>query len=325
MDIFFFEAFKEEEKALRRHLPEEIQAGFTPLTAQEDGGAELPAPVISVRTQSVLPVAWAGVIKGILTRSTGYDHVKRYREMCGKKIPAGWLPLYCNRAVAEQAFLMALALSRKLLRQMECFHTFHRDGLTGAELSGKKLVVAGVGNIGYEMVKIGRGLGMKVFGVDIVRRHEDVAYLPPEEALPQADIVMAAMNLTGDNQGYFGRGRLLSLKPGALFINVARGEFSPCPALLSLLEEGHLGGVGLDVYADEPDLAEALRSGRCESEKTEIQAALALARHPDAILTPHNAFNTAEAVERKARQTVDQFLHFRQTGAMLWPVGPGGS
>ena len=76
------------------------------------------------------------------------------------------------------------------------------------------------------------------------------------------------MNLTEDNRGYFTRDLLRSCARGAIFVNVSRGEFSPLPILLDLLKEGHLGGVGLDVYDGESQLAVALRAGdiigRCQ-------------------------------------------------------------
>jgi D-lactate dehydrogenase len=58
---------------------------------------------------------------------------------------------------------------RKLPKQMSQFSSFYRDGITGREIQGKTLLVVGVGNIGYEIVRIGRGLDMTVYGVDIVK------------------------------------------------------------------------------------------------------------------------------------------------------------
>ena len=67
-----------------------------------------------------------------------------------------------DRAVAEQAILLVMALLRKLPQQTQQFPRFHRDGLTGHECAGKKLLVVGVGNIGSEVVRIGQALGMAV-------------------------------------------------------------------------------------------------------------------------------------------------------------------
>ena len=103
MNVYFFEAFEEERAALVKYGAESLDAGFTWKTIQEAGMTEPPAPIISVRTQSAIPVEWAPKLKGILTRSTGYDHLSRYRLASGHaELPCGYLPLYCNRTVAEQ-------------------------------------------------------------------------------------------------------------------------------------------------------------------------------------------------------------------------------
>ena len=244
MDVFFYEAFEEEEKAIKHHLPADIKAGFSHKTTQEYGNAEPAAALISVRTQSLIPAEWAPKLSGILSRSTGYDHLTAYLKECGRTIPCGYLPLYCSRAVAEQAMLLWMTLLRKLRQQVQQFATFHRDGITGRECQGKILLVVGVGNIGSEVVRIGQGLGMEVLGVDIVQKHSFVNYVSIQEGLAKAEVIVCAMNLMADNVGYFRYERLRSAKRGAIFINIARGEFSPSVDLIRLLDEGVLGGAG---------------------------------------------------------------------------------
>lgn len=247
MDIFFYEAFEEEAAKIKEHLPENIAAGFTWKTIQEYGQTEPPASLISLRTQSQIPTDWAGKLDGILSRSTGYDHLKRYEKQAGKSVPMGYLPLYCHRAVAEHAFMLMLALFRKLPRQMKNFKTFHRDGITGMEIHNKKLLVVGVGNIGSQVVDIGRGMGMEVLPVDIDPKFPDLKYVPIEEGIQQADVIVCAMNLTDENEGYFDYELLHETPKGAVFINISRGELSVSEDLLRLLEEKHLGAVGMDV------------------------------------------------------------------------------
>ena len=319
-DVVFYEAFEEETAALQRHLPAALRARFTWKTIQETGDSLPPAPLISVRTQSVLPAAWAGALSAILTRSTGYDHLTAYRaRVQAPALQFGYLPLYCNRAVAEHAAMLWLALLRRLPRQQHQFAAFHRDDLSGAECRGRVLLVVGVGNIGHEVVDLGRGLGMTVLGADPVRRWPDVTYTTYAEAAPQADVLVVSMNLTEANRGFFDHERLARLKAGAIFINVARGELADAAALLQALAAGRLGGVGLDVYDREPELAVALRAGHAQA-LPGLDAVLALSRRDDVICTPHNAFNTVESVERKSAQSVEQVLHWRQTGRFLWPV-----
>ena len=320
-DIFFYEAFEEEAEALKRYLPVNISAYFSWKTIQETDHEDPPAKIISIRTQSIIPPEWANQLEAIITRSTGYDHIADYIKLTGAKLSAGYLPLYCNRSVAEQALLLILGLSRKLATQIEQFKSFHRDGLTGQEISGKNIAVVGVGNIGYEIVKIARGLNMNVLAVDIVKKYDDVDYFSPEEAIEKADIIVCAMNLTSDNVNYFNYDTLKGAKKGVLFINVARGEFSSAVDLLKLIEENHLGGVALDVYNNEKLLAIALRENRInEVTDDETKAILALADKSNVILTPHNAFNTKESVERKSEQAIEQLINYKSTGEFKWAV-----
>ncbi len=306
MDVFFYETFEEEAAALREHLPAQVRVGFTWKTIQETGDVEPPAPLISIRTQSIIPPAWTGKVRGIVSRTTGIDH------LVGIQIPYGHLPHYCSRAVAEQAILLMMALLRKLPRQIDQFPDFHRDGLTGRECAGKKLLVVGVGDIGLEVVKIGLGLGMDVRGVDILQKHPLVTYGSINEGLAWADVIVCAMNLTTENVGYFKYDVLKQARRGVVFVNVARGEFSPTNDLVKLLDEGHVSALALDVYEKESALAVALRSGK---------SGFPLLNRANVILTPHNAFNTDEAVERKAEQTVQQIEHFMQNGEFLWTAG----
>lgn len=319
MDVFFYEAFEEEAARIKNYLPSKINAGFTWKTIQEYGQEQPPARLISVRTQSAIPHSWNNSIDAILSRSTGYDHLKRYQKASGSTVPMGYLPLYCHRAVAEQALLLMLSLTRKLPSQMKNFDRFHRDGLTGGELMGKTLAVVGVGNIGSQLVEIGSGLGMKVYAVDIDHKFPELNYAEPEEALSQAHFVVCAMNLTEENEGYFDYRTLKQTPEGSYFINVSRGELSVSEDLLALLEEGHLAGIGLDVYEEEKELAVSLREGKL-SDNLKVTAVMKLAQHPQVILTPHNAFNTTEGVDRKSKQSVEQAIQFLEKDEFVWKV-----
>ena len=318
-DVYFYEAFEEEAAALRRLLPPQIQAGYTDLTIQETGHATPPSRFISIRTQSQLPIAWASTLDGILARSTGYDHLTAYAAAVAHPVALGYLPLYCHRAVAEQAMLLWMALLRRLPRQVRQFREFHRDGLTGVECQGRILAVVGVGHIGGEVGRLGGALGMRVLGVDRDPRHADIEYASADVALPLADVVVCALDLNDTSRNYFDGARLRQIKRGAVFVNISRGELSPSSSLLAALETGQLGGVGLDVYDRESALAVALRSGR-PSTDPEVVATLALACRDDVICTPHNAFNTIEAVQRKSEHSIQQILHFIEHGRFLWPA-----
>jgi len=76
-----------------------------------------------------------------------------------------------------------------------------------------------------------------------------------------------------------------------------------------LLKEQHLGGLGLDVFEDEPNIAVALRSKHSNTFPA-AQLIKDLLQHPNVLFTPHNAFNTKEAVRRKSQFSIDEILYF---------------
>lgn len=315
-DVMFYEAFREEEESLRRLLPTTLRAGFTTHTVQAAAQAEPPAPLLSIRTQSVIPSGWLPHLRGILARTTGYDHLRGY-PIQAPNLPLACLPEYCTRAVAEQAALLWMALLRHLPTQLRQWPAFNRDGLTGGECAGRTLVVVGVGRIGYEVARIGRGLGLRVLGVEVKPQHDDLTYATWTDAAPQADIVVACMDLNPTSHHYFRTETLARLKFGAVLVNVARGELVDLAAVQVALAQGQLGGLAMDVFEEENRVADALR-GLVEPTPAVAQLRQ-LVQRPDVIFTPHNAFNTLEAVERKSHSTVEQLVHFCQQGRFRWP------
>lgn len=313
-DVSFFEAFEEEEIAIKRYLPSSMNAQFYKQTIQEYALVDLPSPIISIRTQSHIPPSWK--CQAIISRSSGYNHLIPYRD----SVACGYLPLYCNRAVAEQTALLWLTLFRKLPKQIKHFSSFDRDQITGYECKNKKLLVVGVGSIGYEVCLIGKGLGMQVMGVDLCEKFDDIEYVSIAKGMREADVVVSAMNLTEHNYHYFSNKLLRTTKKGVVFINISRGELADIAALLELKKEGHIGGIGLDVYEKESALALALRTQEKKHLVEEAKMVLELQQFENVILTPHNAFNTVESVERKAEQSVRQLMHYLQHKKFLWPI-----
>ncbi|MBI5416108.1 MAG: hydroxyacid dehydrogenase [Candidatus Omnitrophica bacterium] len=313
-DVVFYEAFEEERAALKKFLGKNIHARFAAGTVQESGGRLPPARLISVRTQSRIPPAWAQQLDGIFTRSQGYDHLLAYRRATGKNIACGYIDEYCSRAVAEQAVLAMMALLRKLKKQLVSFEKFSRDGLTGSECRGRRALVVGVGNIGAQIVDIARGLRMEVRGVDPRHRLKSIHYVSLKKGLEWADVIFCSCALTDSTTNLLDYAALRGVRKGAIFINVARGEISPAQDMERLLARGILGGVALDVFDGEDRLADYLRgSRRGADEKT--RAVLRLQGRDDVLLTPHNAFNSREALEAKARLSAQAVRHFLRKGA----------
>ena len=319
MDIFFYESFEDEATILAALLGNEFAYGFAPETIREAGHQTPPARLISIRTQSSVPLDWTKKLDGVLSRSTGYDHLIALSSKIQQRLPLGYLEEYATRAVAEHAMLLTMALLRKLPQQIRQFPVFSRENLTGSECEGKNLLVVGVGRIGSEIVKVARGLGFVVKGVDIVPDKPGVPYISKEEGIQWADVIVCAMNLTPENGGYFNVDLFNTAKRGSVFVNIARGELSPLTDLERALRESKISGLGLDVFEDEGSLGASLRN----PERTPSpQASLVqrLLAYPNVIFTPHNAFNSIEALRLKSELTVQQIRYFFKNRDFLWKI-----
>jgi D-lactate dehydrogenase len=328
----FYEAFEEEELYLRKNLPSNKRYFFTWKTIQEAHlSDDIPlSEIISIRTQSKIPAHWAKILKGIITRSTGYDHVNEYLLENSAKIASAYLPDYAGRAVAEHAMMLWTCLLRKLPQQIHSFKKFQRDGLTGSEIRNRKIAIVGIGRIGSQIVDIAHGLEMDFCGVDIVPNNDlikkyGLRYFPLAHAVKISDIIVCALPLTELTRGLMDARVLSSAPRGAIFVNVGRGEISPANDLLELVRDGILSGVGLDVYNYEKELALVLRNGMSldkitNEAKREILAITNMMSNPAFILTPHNAFNTEESVERKSIKTAENLSSFLNCGQFLTPI-----
>lgn len=316
IDVIFYEAFEEEQKLLKENLPANIKAEYTSKTIQEYG--KIPqTKIVSIRTQSRIPSDFSA--EAILTRSQGYDHLFRYRQETQTQLPMGYLGNYCDEAVAEQAFLILIALTRNLKAQIKSFETFNRDGLTGASPQKRRVLVVGVGNIGSKIVNFVKRLSIPVKGVDLVKRLKDIQYVSLVDGVKWADVIFCALPLTKDTDKMLSYDVLKNAQPGLILINVSRGEVSPIEDLDKLFEEGILTGLGLDIYEQESALAECLR-GETKEKNNAVDLILKLKDRDDCIFTPHNAFNTFEAIAKKAKLSAEAVTTFLKANRFPTPV-----
>lgn len=260
-------------------------------------------------------------IKYVTTRSTGYDHIDL--KLCqSKNILVSNVPAYGENTVAEFTFALILALSRKIfpaVKRVREQGLFATDGLQGFDLKGKTLGVIGTGHIGTYVVKIAKGFGMNVLAFD-PHPKADLAkdfgfeYLPLGDMLKQADIVSLHVPYMPATHHLISAENIKLMKPGALLINTARGGLVDTQALIESLKEGHLAGAGLDVLEEEgfvKDEMEILAHGH----PSEQQLKIVLADHElmqmeNVLITPHNAFNSKEAMQRILDTTVSNIESF---------------
>jgi D-3-phosphoglycerate dehydrogenase / 2-oxoglutarate reductase len=170
---------------------------------------------------------------------------------CG--IPVVVTPGANARAVAEGALTLMLALVKRLpeLQRAVVERDWGaRDRLELGDLEGATLGIVGYGRIGRELADLARALGMHILAHDPL---VDEATTPLDALFENADVVSLHAPLTDETRGIVGPELLARAKPGLVLVNTARGALvSSLDDLLAALENGRLGGVGLDVFEEEP-------------------------------------------------------------------------
>ena len=200
--------------------------------------------------------------------------------------------------VAEHAFGLMFAVAKRAAYQTASIRAGDWVRVDSLFLKGKTLGVVGTGNIGAEMARLGRALGMKViawtFHPSAGRAAElGVTFVELEELLRRSDVVSLHLKLTEQSRHIIGKTQFSRMKPGAVLINVGRGALVDEEALAAALGSGHLGGAGVDVFQVEPlPPGHPLRA--CEQ----------------VVLTPHCADMTPEGVELLNEGVVDNVLAF---------------
>jgi D-lactate dehydrogenase len=311
----------------RRYLQERLKDWtlcFEPSTVEASASAQgNDAECLSVFIYSALSegaLARFPSVRMIATRSTGFDHID-LKECRRRGVAVCTVPSYGENTVAEHTFALILMLTRKVHQSYNQVRAGHleRAMLTGFDLQGKTLGVVGAGRIGLHAIRIGRGFGMRVLTYD-VRRDPFLAdllgfsYAPLETLLAESDIVSLHCPLTPATRHIIGPAQLRQMKKGALLINTARGALVDTDALIAALDAGQLGGAGLDVVEGEELIKEEKQllyePHTLEQFRAATRNRLLLARD-DVVFTPHNAFNSQEALERILDTTIANLEAFR--------------
>ena len=261
-------------------------------------------------------------LKLIATRSTGFDHIDLAAAKA-RGITVVNVPFYGENTVAEFAFALLLALSRRVIDADERVRagTFSPTGLRGFDLAGKTIGVIGCGHIGQHVIRMANGFGMKVLGFET---HQDPAratelnftYATLPELLAQSDIITLHVPYNEHTRHLINKENIGTIKKGAYLINTARGAVIETDALVEALKSGILAGAALDVLEEEGELNEeaTLLTAPHPNEAT-LRTVLEnhyLITHPRVIVTPHLAFNTTEAVERILNTTIENIQHFAE-------------
>lgn len=209
------------------------------------------------------------------------------------------------RGVAEQAFTMMMALSRKLLIADKATRSGNygfRNEKIGVELQNKTLGIIGLGAIGKHLAMIAyQGFNMKVLVFDPYLTHQDVEehnakLVELDDVLTESDYISVNCPLTNETRGLIGENEFNKMKNTAFIVNTARGGIIDEEALFIALTNGYIAGAGLDVLEGEPNL---------DPENP-------LFKLDNIIFAPHCGGITKEALHRVGENVADSVMKILQ-------------
>ncbi|WP_058952773.1 2-hydroxyacid dehydrogenase [Clostridium tyrobutyricum] len=238
-------------------------------------------------------------LKMISVAFTGVDHVDM--AVCKERgITVCNAAGYSTNAVAELAFGLAISVIRNIVPCDKATRAERtKDGLVGTELFNKKFGIVGTGTIGLRVAEIAKAFGCEVLAYSRSKKQEaiekGVKYVELDTLLRESDIVSLHVPLNESTKNLINDKKLALLKPTTVLINIARGPIIDNTALAEALNEGKIAGAGIDVFEDEPPIANT---------------------HPlihakNTVLTPHVAFATKEALYIRAQivfANIDKWL-----------------
>lgn len=235
-------------------------------------------------------LAKASALKLICVAATGFDNIDiTYCRSRG--IGVCNVLGYSTDSVAQLTVAMVL----ELMLHLPTMCSYVRSGAYTAsgvanrltppfrELAGKTWGIVGAGNIGKKVARIAEAFGCRVI---VCRRKPDPDYpaVDIDTLCREADIISVHTPLNAETRGLISRTRIAAMKPGVILVNVARGAVADEAALADALREGHIGGLGVDVYSVEPMPAD--------------HPLYAVRELPNVCLTPHMAWGAVEARQR---------------------------
>ena len=209
-------------------------------------------------------------LKLIASFGVGVDHIdlKAAKE---KGITVTNTPGVLTEDTADVVMSLILAVPRRIAEGDVRARSGHwkgwsPTGMLGRRINGKRLGIVGMGDIGEAVARRARGFGMSIHyhnrkpvHPELEAELEATYWESLDQMLPRMDIVSVNCPSTPQTQGLLSRERLSLLQPHAYLVNTSRGDVIDEAALIDLLSNNGIAGAGLDVYADEPHIADALR------------------------------------------------------------------
>ena len=256
----------------------------------------------------------------IACRSTGFNNID-LAAAAARDITVVNVPSYGEKTVAEYTFALLLALTRRLQIASTHIDTADQPLMMGSDLAGKTIGILGTGRIGSNVIRIAKGFAMNVIAYDPHPNNDraqelDFTYVSLQDLYAQSDVISLHVPYTQTNKHLINHEAFKAMKRGVIIINTSRGELIDTSALILALQDGTVAQAGLDVIENEHIMSlhgelELLQTKNVSQESyLHSVELLALQKMPNVLLTPHNAFNTVEALARINQTTADNIVKF---------------
>jgi lactate dehydrogenase-like 2-hydroxyacid dehydrogenase len=273
------------------------------------------ADQITVMTTSAMTSTRADLIdrlpnlKAICSFGVGYDSIDVAHAQ-SKNIQVSNTPDVLNDCVADTAMSLLLATARRISHgdryvRANAWGSGHAFPL-GTSVSRKKLGIVGLGRIGMSIAERAAGFAMTIRYHNRSRRNDvNYDYCASLMELAQwADFLVVATVGGASTRHLIDTNILNALGPNSIIVNISRGSVIDERALVKALEEGRLGGAGLDVFENEPNVPDALKT------------------MDNVVLAPHIGSATTETRRVMATLVLDNALHYASKGELLTPIPP---
>ena len=258
--------------------------------AQADLPGVLKGYQICIDDHSYLPtelIDGCDALKHVVFLGTGPASYMSLRDLAARGIKVHIIRNYGDTAVAEHTIALMFTACREVARMDREVRAGTWVPHEGVQLLGKTLGVIGLGGIGSEVMRIGRGIGMEVIAWN--RSPRPGAPLDAlDELLARSDVISMNLTLNDETRGFLGAAEFARMKPGVIFVNTARAALIDEAAFIEALGSGRIRHAGLDVFHAEP-----------------LSRDNPLARMENVTLSAHAAFRTLEASMTLLRRAID--------------------
>ena len=244
-------------------------------------------------------LAAASRLRMVANVAVGFDNID-LQACTRQKVAVSNTPGVLDETTADFTWTLLLAVARRLLEGDALARSgqwlgWNLDQICGADVWGKTLGILGFGRIGRAVARRARGFGMRIVYNDAARATAEIEnelraeFLERDRVLAESDFVSLHVPLLPETRGLIGAAELLRMKPSAFLINTSRGPVVQESALVAALERGVIAGAALDVYENEPRIADGLR-------------------RPNVVLAPHLASASTETRTKMALMAVENTI-----------------